>query len=218
MKKIMMTKYGFVRSPEEDFSDDGNRFTVYKVGERVRVTKCVADGEAYIRGDIPDGKLPHKVYMSLPHYPMIGELNGISVACLTDEDLQKLYEDCLAYEKEYTDAENAIQYPSIEEITAQCKRIHAKATQELETITQLLAGTSIMALAKTLSEYEWKRLQDFLKEIDKRAKRYDSDVKIEEQVQYLYCKSISFSFCTPTYSDLSDGYYYMEVLRMLKRV
>ena len=55
MKKIMMNKYGFVRWPEEDFSDDGNRFYCYKVGNRVRVSKLVSDGVAYISARVDRG-------------------------------------------------------------------------------------------------------------------------------------------------------------------
>jgi hypothetical protein len=218
MKKIMMTKYGFVRSPEDDFSDDGNRFTCYRVG-RVRVSKLVADGEAYIdgAGDLMDGKLPYQVYKDLPHYTAISELNGIPVASLTDEMLQKLYDDCVAYEKEYIAEENAIAYPSIAELTERCKMIHAKAMLEATHIEQLMSQKAF-ALACTLSEYEWKRFQDFVKEVAKRSARYDSDLKIEEAVCKMYKHSISFSFMSPTYSDLSDGYYYRELLRLFERV
>ena len=39
-----MTKYGFKRWKDGDFSDDGNRFTCYRVGKRVSVSKLVSDG------------------------------------------------------------------------------------------------------------------------------------------------------------------------------
>ena len=123
MKRINLVKFGFVRTPSEDFTDDSNRFTCYRVG-RVRVTKLVADGEAYIDGDIVDGKLPLDVYRKLPHYPFLGKLNGVPVAAITEDDLQELYEHCQAYDKEYTDAENSLQYPTLDELTQQCMRIY----------------------------------------------------------------------------------------------
>ena len=107
MKRINLVKYGFVRWPEGDFSDDGSHFQTYKVG-RVRVTKHVSDGQAYIDGDINDGKLPYEVYSNLPHYKATGKLNGVSIATLAEDDLQELYEACQAYEVEYTNAENSI--------------------------------------------------------------------------------------------------------------
>ena len=85
MTRINLVKYGFIRDAAEDFSDDGNRFQVYKVG-RVRVTKLVSDGEAYIDGDINDCRLPYEVYSKLPHYKAIGRLNGVSLASLTEDE------------------------------------------------------------------------------------------------------------------------------------
>ena len=94
MKKIMMTNYGFIRWPEEDFSDDGTRFTAYRVGERVRVTKATYKGEAFIDGTIHGTKLPYEVYSKLPHYSAISKLNGVSIDTLTDQDLFNLCEAC----------------------------------------------------------------------------------------------------------------------------
>jgi hypothetical protein len=212
----MLAKYGFVRDPENDFYDDGSRFYTFKVG-RVRVTKHVSDGRAYIDGTITDGKLPYYVYSKLPHYIALGALNGVATETVTEEALQQLYQDCVAYEKEYTDAENAIVYPTVEEIRTQCQKIHLKALQELKDIERLLEGKMI-ALATTLSDYESRRLLNYLREIEKRASKYDSDLKIEEQVERMYRNSISFLFCTPTYSDLADSYYYKEVLKLIDRV
>ena len=61
MERITMTKYGFIRSKEDDFSDDGNRFTCYRVG-KVRISKLVSDGEAYIDAYIDSGMLPYDIY------------------------------------------------------------------------------------------------------------------------------------------------------------
>ena len=35
---------------------------------------------------------------------------------ITEEDLQKLYEDCISYEKEYDDAYNSIKWPTETEL------------------------------------------------------------------------------------------------------
>ena len=108
MKKILMSKYGFVRWPEQDFSDDGSRFTCYKAGQRIRVSKTTYDGEVFISGTIIDGELPYEVYSALPHYCSLMNLNGISISSLEDSDLEKFYDDCLEYEQEYIDAENQV--------------------------------------------------------------------------------------------------------------
>jgi hypothetical protein len=108
MKRVNLTKYGFVRWPEEDFSDDGSRFLAYRVGERVRVTKCTYNGEVFISARIDGAKLPYEVYSKLPHYSALDKLNGVSIATLTDDDLFELLAACVLYEKEYADAENNI--------------------------------------------------------------------------------------------------------------
>ena len=217
MKKIMMTKYGFIRCPEEDFSDDGNRFQVYKVGNRIRVTKCVSEGEAYISARLEGGQLPYDVYSNLSYYCDLGRLNGVSTDGVTEDDLQRLYESCLAYEQEYIAAENSIQYPTKEEITEQCQKIHAQTILDLNRAEQLF-NQKALAAALTLSDYEWKRLKEYLNELVKRAKRFDSEFKIEELVQNMYRTSNSFLFCSPTYSDLKESWYYTEIIKLFNRV
>lgn len=211
MKKIMMTKYGFVRCPEEDFSDDGNRFQAYKVG-RVRVTKLIADGEAYIDGDIRDGKLPYEVYSKLPHYPHLGKLNGISIATLSDEDLQELYEDCQSYEAEYTDAENSIKYPSLDEIREQCKKLCTKRLIELGTVEDLMRDHGFEVVAK-LSAYEWKTLQEYIKNLMGKVKQYNPDT----YPQSIFGQAYSFNFVRPDNSDFKDCFYYTYIIDMFKK-
>jgi hypothetical protein len=207
MKKIMMAKYGFVRCPEEDFSDDGNRFQTYKVG-RVRVTKLVSDGEAYIDGDINDGKLPYEVYSKLPHYALCGKLNGISLAALTDEDLQELYEDCVAYGREYTDTENSVVYPTLDEIKEKAVKVTAKSLVELTKVEMLLKNYGLEAVAK-FSPYEWKTVQEYTKHLLVDVQRFDP----ETFPQTVVGKSYSFDFVKPeTHMEESYWFTYLKEL------
>lgn len=116
MKRIELTKFGFIRDKSEDFSDDGNRFTCYRVGD-MRVSKLVSDGDAFIDADKHGGILFYEEYSALPHYKDLGRLNGVSVDYITEEDLQKLYDDCVAYEKEYKEAESKLVLPTKEELS-----------------------------------------------------------------------------------------------------
>ena len=54
MKRINMAKYGFIRTPDDDFSDDGNRFTCYQAGEyeNIRISKLVSDGRVYLSSQV----------------------------------------------------------------------------------------------------------------------------------------------------------------------
>lgn len=210
MKKIMMTKFGFVRCPGEDFSDDGNRFQAYMVG-RVRVTKLVSDGEAYIAGDIRDGKLPYEVYSKLPHYALCSKLNGVSIASLTEADIQKLYEDCQAYAAEYTDAENSIVYPTLDELTQQCMRIYGKRLVEIGRVEDLMRDHAFEAATK-LSAYEWKYLQEYLKNLMGQLNRYDP----AKYPQSILGQAYSFSFVRPDNDELNDCFYYKWIIELFK--
>lgn len=213
MKKIVMTKYGFVRCPEEDFSDDGNRFTCYKVGDRVRVSKLVFDGEAYIDATIHGTKLPYDVYSKLPHYSAKSRLNGVSIASLTDADLKQLYSDCLEYEQEYNAAEQTIRLPSLAEIMQQCERIQTQATLELATVERLMTEHGFAA-ALVLSEYEWMDLRRHAITLANRVKTFDPNTYAEQLVG----KCRSLDFCKTTNSDLRDSYYYNKVLELFAKV
>ena len=115
MKRINLVKYGFVRSPEDDFSDDGNHFTCYTAG-RVRVSKLVDDGEAYLSGRIEDGVLTYDEYSKLPsNNDVAWKYNGVSVSSLTEDDLRNFYQLCITYSNEYTDLEAQSQILSVEE-------------------------------------------------------------------------------------------------------
>lgn len=208
MTRINLTKYGFIRCPEEDFSDDGNRFSCFRAG-RVRVTKLVSDGEAYIDGGVNDGKLPYEVYSKLPHYSAVGSLNGVSIASLTEEDLQDLYADCQAYEVEYTNAENSIQYPTLDELTQQCMRIYGKRLVEISTVEDLMRDHGFKAATK-LSAYEWKYLQEYLKNLIGKLKQYDPATYPKSILRQAY----SFSFIRPDNGELKNCYYYEWIIKL----
>ncbi len=76
-KNIPLQKYGFVRVPEKDFTDDGARFTAYaydpegKGDQTFIMTKTIYDGEAYL-----------SVGYTLPgtnRTKYIDDLNGVSI-------------------------------------------------------------------------------------------------------------------------------------------
>ena len=95
-KNIPLQKYGFVRAPEEDFTDDGARFTAYwydpegRGDKTFRLTKTTYDGEVFI-----------SVRYSLPGTrtsKYIDNLNGVSVDEAIEglPDLVKQIEDARA--------------------------------------------------------------------------------------------------------------------------
>lgn len=210
MNRINLTKYGFVRCPEEDFSDDGNRFQAYKVG-RVRVTKLVSDGQAYIDGDINDGKLPYEVYSKLPHYVFCGKLNGVPAAAITEEDLQELYESCQAYDKEYTGAENTIQYPTELELKHKCRCIQSKLTKEMNALEQLMGEHAVEAATK-FAKWEWQQLQEYLKNMLQKLIQNNP----EKLIPAMLGTARSFTFLQNK-EDTEPTYYYSYIKEMFKK-
>lgn len=210
MKKIMMAKYGFVRWPEEDFSDDGNRFYAYRVGKRVRVTKCAFNGEAYIDANIHGTKLTYEVYSKLPHYPELGKLNGVSIDSLTDNDLFNLCEACLMYEQEYTEAENNIQMPTLKEIEIQCKKVQYKRQLELIDINGAFSRSAV-AIASKLEKWEWNNVRDYMLAIANSVSSYDPDT----YPQTIVGTSRSIDFCKPDCPELRDSFYYKWIMEKI---
>ena len=210
MKRINLVKYGFERAPEDDFNDDGNRFQVYKVG-RVRVTKLVSDGEAYIDGSIGDGKLPYEVYSKLPHFSLLGKLNGVSMDRITEDDIQELYEACQAYEVEYTYAESTIQYPTLDEIRDKASRLTNHAMLELSKIENRLNRNMREAITK-FSAYEWKQLQEYFNAIVRDTQRYN----IATYPQTIVGEQFSFTFVKPDYG-MSESYWSTVINRLFEK-
>lgn len=75
-KIVSLSKYGFVRAPEEDFTDDGARFTAFwydpegKGEKNILATKTTYDGEVFIS--------IRYVMPGTTHPKFISDLNGIS--------------------------------------------------------------------------------------------------------------------------------------------
>lgn len=214
MKRITLTKYGFVRWPEEDFSDDGNRFQCYRAGKKVRVSKLVSDGQAYLSADsgVGNNTLHYDTYKNLPHYNEASwKYNGVSVEELTDDDLKNFYEACVAYEKEYEEAEAKIQYPTMHALKAKAAQITSNRLLELNHVELLLKKYSLEAIAK-FSTYEWARIQECTKHILGDVSVYNPDTYPEK----IYGTSHSFDFIKPTYGN-NCAYWYEKIVEIFKK-
>jgi hypothetical protein len=211
MTKINMTKYGFIRWPEEDFTDDGSRFTCYRVGERVRVSKTTYQGEVFISARIDGRKLPYEVYSSLEHYKALDKLNGVRITSLTDQDLNELYDVCIAYEKEYNEAESSIAMPSLEEIKECATRLQERQLREVEEATSLV-GKHIILLASKLTDYGWKELRGHLVSLKSKAENFD----IDRYTEGIYDTRMSIDFCKPDSSYMKDSYDYTAIIKTVR--
>lgn len=213
MKRVELVKYGFIRSPEDDFSDDRNRFTCYKVG-KVRVSKCVSDGQAYIHASIDDYLLPYETYSQLPHYRYLSDLNGVSVSDITEEDLQKLYEDCISYEKEYDNAYNSIKWPTIEQLRIKAGAYKLAWRECIIKLEEAIKFNAI-ALITNLSEYYFKEFQRYYKQVLSNAKQFENP---QEYAERLFKQARSLDFIERDIRrDVDNGFYVTEIYKFIRK-
>lgn len=208
MKRINLAKFGFVRAPEEDFTDDSARFTCYRInGSRARISKLVSDGDAYLSCEMY-GELPYEAYSKLPHYKRAEwDFNGVSVEGLTDADLQDFFRACVEYEREYIELEQSIEYPSLEALTQKAMELTGFVYAEVKELENLFAAKAFEAACK-LSEYEWKELQRYMTALVRSINQYNP----ETYPQTIYKKAYSFTFMN---KKLEHCFYYERVKELL---
>jgi hypothetical protein len=213
MKRINMTKYGFIRFAEGDFSDDGNRFTAYTISSnsRLRISKLVSDGRVYLSSSMNGNKLDYTEYSKLPHYKdATWNYNGEDLEDLIEQDLVDFYNACVEYEKEYLEAEAKVSFPSIEDIKLQCETINAIRKAEIDEVSVLLERAAVKFLLEA-DRYELGRLRDYYNSLSKRF--FD----VDEYPQTIQKSNYGRNFIKPTNSDLQPSFYYKELMKILNK-
>lgn len=211
MQRVDLVKHGFIRCQEEDFSDDGTRFTCYKAG-RVVVSKATYQGDIFLSGHISSNKVPYDVYSKLPHYSNMDRLNGVAISSLTEEDIERLYDDCIAYDKEYTDAENSIVYPSLQELKNKCEQIRSIRKNEIDELNKLISKNPVEVITK-LSKYDLESLGSYIRSLQNNYNHLDPEMHAVR----LHNTSSSFDFIKSTY-DLKPSAYYEWAKEILQKV
>lgn len=214
MKKIVMKKYGFIRNEGEDFHDDGNNFKGYATSpnSRLRVTKLVSDGRAYLSSDMNGCKLDYDEYSKLPHYKdAVWNYNGIDMNLLTNEDLINWYNACVEYEKEYIEAESKVVFPTIEEIRNQCFIINKIRQQEIKEVEELLQKASLGLLLKGTSDYELRNIRDYYKNL---TNRFYNLATYPQTIQY---SNYGRNFVKETNPDIQPSWYYKQLVEILEK-
>lgn len=212
MKRINMTKYGFIRNESGDFTDDSNRFTGYTISSnsRLRVTKLVSDGRAYLSADMNGNKLDYTEYSKLPHYNCVWDYNGVDLEKLTEEDMIDFYNSCVAYEKEYLEAEAKVSFPSIEDIKLQCETINAIRKAEIDEVSILLERVAVRFVLEA-DRYVVSRFQDYFKSLK------DRFFDVDKYPQTIQKSNYGRNFIKASNSDLQPSFYYKELIEILDK-
>lgn len=212
MKRINMTKYGFIRRECEDFHDDGNNFTGYSISfnSRLRVSKHVSDGQAYLSCDMNGNKLDYTEYSKLPHYSAAWDYNGVSVESLTEQDLINFYNACVEYEKEYLAAESKVVFPNIEDIKLQCETINAIRQAEIDEVKAFLERVAVRFVLEA-DKYTLNNFQSYFKSLCNRF--FDVD-KYPQSIQKT---NYGRNFIKASNPDLSPSFYYTRLIEILEK-
>jgi hypothetical protein len=205
MTRLNLCKYGFIRWPEEDFSDDGNRFTCYLAGKKVRVSKLISQGQVYLSIDSGIGELPYEVYKALPHYhDAEWKWNGVSLAELTDEDVKDFYTACVEFEREYEELEAEFKFPTSEEIADRAAEVRALRVGEIKEIQDILTA-KLPVLLLTASPYQWAEIQRLFKNLLEEANRDYSALR----------KDASLKFCSDDCRELKTSWWYERIKELI---
>ena len=211
MKRINMAKYGFIRTPDDDFSDDGNRFTCYQAGEyeNVRISKLVSDGQVYLSAQA-DCNLPYEIYGKLPNYQAATwEYNGVDLESLTDEDLHNFYKACCAYAQECIDAEANTKYPTLEEIEVRCELIKKKCWNDYDDAKQLVVNAVESGAILEVSKYYLPFIFEYLKNLKNAINNWDPKTRAPR----LLNKAESLKLMKPDYHELTNESFYLKAIK-----
>jgi hypothetical protein len=133
----------------------------------------------------------------------------VAVSALTDNDLSELYEACLAYEREYTEAENSIVMPTLDEIREQCVKVKAKIDKEIMDIQRLFS----LEVASKLSTCEWRNVRDYYMFLKDSATEYDPD----KYPHTIVNTNRSITFCSPDFPGFKTSWYYTKLLEYINK-
>jgi hypothetical protein len=211
MKRINMTKYGFIRTPDDDFSDDGNRFTCYQAGEyeNIRISKLVSDGQVYLSSQV-DCNLPYEIYGKLPHYnEATWKYNGVDLESLTDEDMQNFYKACCAYAQECIDTEANTKYPTLEELEARCELIQKKCLNDYDDAKQLVVNAVESGAILNLDRYYLTSVFEYLKNL----RNIVNNCNPKTRALRLLGKADSLKMMEPDYNELTSESFYVKTIK-----
>jgi hypothetical protein len=211
MKRVNLVKYGFIRTPEDDFVDDSNRFQCYQAGEyeNIRISKLVSDGRVYLSSQV-DCNLPYDIYGKLPHYnEATWKYNGVDLESLTDEDMQNFYKACCAYAQECIDTEANTKYPTLEELEARCELIQKKCLNDYDDAKQLVVNAVESGAILNLDRYYLTSVFEYLKNL----RNIVNNCNPKTRALRLLGKADSLKMMEPDYNELTSESFYVKTIK-----
>lgn len=171
--RLNFKKYGIERSPEYDFSDDGNRFRGY-ICNGVPISYLKDDGEVYLYIQVGDlGGLNYEEYSKLPSYEDCDKYNGVSES---NVDLADVAEICKRIKAEYDEAIGNIKDISDDDYKVYTDKYLEKAKKEFEEAKQVIKNLEPEDLLNA-SEGDIKQIKRDLEYIKDRMNKWQWENK-----------------------------------------
>ena len=187
MNKINLAKYGFERSPKDDFSDDGNRFYCYRHPQapEIQVSKLVDRGEVYLSCSRDGGNLTHDEYSVLPGYQdATWTYNGATILSLEEKDLEAFRDAVITYNNAYKDAEAKAVSPSKEDILNKLLAKKSQATTDAIYADKLLKDNLLAIARSKCGEYSFKYIMEAYRDIIKDADVYQEPDRLNKLLEW----------------------------------
>lgn len=156
-----LQKYGFIRRPEDDFSDDGSRFRgyVYKTDKgEMPVTYLKSNGQVYLSASLHHkDELSYEEYKDLPSYRDSDKYNGVPEDEVDVADFAKICDRLIS---EYSEAVIAIEAVPMSKIEELCNKLAKAALDDYNKTVKLFRTVDPMKILD-ISPYELKRLKEY---------------------------------------------------------
>ena len=203
LKQVRLTKYGFIRRPDWDFSDDGNRFTCYEY-YGCRVSYLKSDGVWYIAARYEKYELSWEERKDLPCYHDLDMLNGVD--SVSEEDIEKLKASIVIFVRAYDAKADLLNKnnPTMDEM----KTFRDNYRNYYKDLKKQIDDRFKASILK-LGEYALSSFKRYYDGLERQCECYD-----DEYLQSIFGTGLSRQFMKSKTSD----FYYRELDNYLKRV
>lgn len=115
MKKINLTKYGFIRNPEKDKYEDGiyYRFYTHPKAPKSDICKIIENGKLCLYSELYSPHLTYEEFKEMPYPNIFNKLGDILVSDVTESDLKEFAKAVVEYEKEITKKVKKLVWPNL---------------------------------------------------------------------------------------------------------
>lgn len=210
---LRLTSFGFIRSPQDDFTDDGSTFTCYRYpgldGMRVSVCKSTwSDDSYFIAARMERGDLIYAEYSALPCYKELDMLNDGCGEEYAKQHLPELIEAMKTYHKAYKEKVASLEPVTDEEILEIYRNKYSRYYKEK--VAEIKSKIDYRVLR--LDEWSVKNLSSYFKSLEGEVARYDDAHALRLSQSWRRQERLNRD------KPMSECFYYRECKEILAKV